>query len=276
MANEAQIRRIMENAMGLAPNALDNALGAGQTLADRIQTAGMGGIVGMPTFSGKEDEDINDWIRQFEIAFTVSGRPEGNVGGGVCRQNKANVAITCLRGVALQWYNEEKEKVAANLVNWCDHNEDRNLKRRLIDRFTRNDVQRRKMLELTRIKQRTNESVEEYTRRFRSILRVATRGHALDDLYQVNYFIQGLDAMLGYHVRRNNPTNLNDAVNEAKREEEAKDELLMKTTGLDMKRVGQEKNMEEILKEETNEYKGMNPIAKELQKKKLKVRNGMS
>ncbi|EXX65892.1 hypothetical protein RirG_128960 [Rhizophagus irregularis DAOM 197198w] len=64
MANEAQIRRIMENAMGLAPNALDNALGAGQTLADRIQTAGMGGIVGMPTFSGKEDEDINDWIRQ--------------------------------------------------------------------------------------------------------------------------------------------------------------------------------------------------------------------
>ncbi|GBC28000.1 ribonuclease H-like domain-containing protein [Rhizophagus irregularis DAOM 181602=DAOM 197198] len=270
MANEAQIRRIMENAMGLAPNALDNALGAGQTLADRIQTAGMGGIVGMPTFSGKEDEDINDWIRQFEIAFTVSGRPEGNVGGGVCRQNKANIAITCLRGIALQWYNEEKERVAANLVNWCDHNEDRNLKRRLIDRFTRNDIQRRKMLELTRIRQGTNESVEEYIRRFRSILRVATRGHALDDLYQVNYFIQGLDAMLGYHVRRSNPTNLNDAVNEAKREEEAKDELLMKTTGLDMKRVGQEKNMEEILKEETNKYKGMNPIAKELQNKEVK------
>ncbi|GET66999.1 hypothetical protein GLOIN_2v1530534 [Rhizophagus irregularis DAOM 181602=DAOM 197198] len=126
------------------------------------------------------------------------------------------------------------------------------------------------MLELTRIKQGTNESVEEYTRRFRSILRVATRGHALDDLYQVNYFIQGLDAMLGYHVRRSNLTNLNDAVNEAKREEEAKDELLMKTTGLDMKRVGQEKNMKEILKEETNKYKGMNPIAKELQNKEVK------
>ncbi|EXX63379.1 hypothetical protein RIR_jg22413.t1 [Rhizophagus irregularis DAOM 181602=DAOM 197198] len=106
------------------------------------------------------------------------------------------------------------------------------------------------MLELTRIKQGTNESDEEYTRRFRSILRIATRGHA-----------------------RSNPTNLNDAVNEAKREEEAKDELLMKTTGLDMKRVGQEKNMEEILKEETNKYKGMNPNYKI---KKLKVMNGMS
>jgi hypothetical protein len=102
MANQDQIKRIMENALGLTANALDYTLGVGQTLADRIQTAGMGGIVGMPTFSGKEDEDVNDWIKQFEVAFTVSGRPEGNIGGGICRQNKANIAITCLRGIALQ------------------------------------------------------------------------------------------------------------------------------------------------------------------------------
>ncbi|EXX66478.1 hypothetical protein RirG_123420 [Rhizophagus irregularis DAOM 197198w] len=110
MANQDQIKRIIENALGFTPNALDNVLGAGQTLADRIQTAAMGGIVGIPTFSGKEDEDVNDWIRQFDVAFTVSGRPEGNVAGGACRQNKANIAITCLRGIALQWYNEEKKE----------------------------------------------------------------------------------------------------------------------------------------------------------------------
>ncbi|CAB4439831.1 unnamed protein product [Rhizophagus irregularis] len=189
MANKAQIRRILENALGLTANALDNALGAGQTMAERIATAGNGGIVGMPIFSGKEDENINDWIRQFDVAFIVSGRPEGNIGGDACRQNKANIAITCLRGIALQWYNEEKERVAANLVNWCDHNDDRNLKSKLINRFTREDVKRRKMIELTRIKQEINESVEEYTRRFRSILRIATRGQALHDMYQVNYFI---------------------------------------------------------------------------------------
>ncbi|PKY36706.1 hypothetical protein RhiirB3_459974 [Rhizophagus irregularis] len=139
------MRRIVENAIGLAPNALDNALEVGQTLTDKIQTAAMGGIVGMPTFSGKEDKDVNDWIRQFEVAFMVSGRTEGNIGGGICRQNKANVAITYL-GIALQWYNEEKERVAANLVNWCDHNDDRNLKSKLINRFTREDVKRRKIL----------------------------------------------------------------------------------------------------------------------------------
>ncbi|GBC30196.2 hypothetical protein GLOIN_2v1791176 [Rhizophagus irregularis DAOM 181602=DAOM 197198] len=265
MANQDQIKRIVENAIGLAPNTLDNALGAGQTLIDRIQTAGMGGIVGMPTFSGKEDEDVNDWIRQFEVAFTVSGRTEGNVGGGICNQNKANVAITCLRGTALQWYNEEKERVAANLVNWCDHNDDRNLKNKLINRFTREDVKRRKMIELTRIKQEKNESVEEYTRRFRSILRIATRGQALHDMYQVNYYIQGLEPTLGYQVRRGNPTNLNDAINIARGEEEAKNKLIMKTMGVNMEQIRQEKNIEEILKEETNK-KEENEIYKKMQK----------
>ncbi|PKK42480.1 hypothetical protein RhiirC2_804485, partial [Rhizophagus irregularis] len=160
----------------------------------------MGGIVGMPTFSGREDKDVNDWIRQFEIAFELSGRTAGNVNrGGACRQNKAKVAITCLRETALQWYNEEKERVAANLVNWCNHNnENRNLKNKLIDRFTRKDVKRRKMIELTRIKQEKNERLE---------------------------------PTLGYQVRRSSPTNLNDAINTARREEEAKNELIMKTTG---------------------------------------------
>ena len=72
------------------------------------------------------------------------------------------------------------------------------------------------------IKQGTNESVEEYARRFRSILRIATRGQVLHDLYQVNYFIQGLESYLGYQVRRDNPANLNDAINVARRKEEAK------------------------------------------------------
>ncbi|EXX56434.1 hypothetical protein RirG_216260 [Rhizophagus irregularis DAOM 197198w] len=192
MATEIQMRRMLENALGLTANALDNALEAGQTIVNRIATAGNGGIVGMLTFSRKEDEDINDWIRQFEVAFTVSGRTEGNIGGGVYSQNKANIAITCLRGIALQWYNEEKERVAANLVNWCNHNDDRNLKNKLINRFTREDVKRRKMIELTRIKQEKNESVEEYTRRFRSILRIAIRGQALQDIQSTLFIVTHL------------------------------------------------------------------------------------
>ncbi|RIA79572.1 hypothetical protein C1645_840385 [Glomus cerebriforme] len=87
-----------------------------------------------------------------------------------------------------------------------------------------------------------NESIEGYTRRFRAVLRIATRGHALENLYQVNYFIQGLESVLGYQVRKTNPANLNNAIDEARKEEEARNEL----------------------------YKKINPIARELQNKEVK------
>ena len=84
------------------------------------------------------------------------------------------------------------------------------------------------MTELANIKQGMNESIENYTARFRSILRIATRGQALHDTYQVNYYIQGLEPIAKYQVRMANPANLNEAVNAARRVEEAKSELMDK------------------------------------------------
>jgi hypothetical protein len=66
----------------------------------------------MPVFSGKEDEEVGDWIRQFEVAFTASGKNDDGNG-----TRKAAIAATCLRGSALQWYNRMKEAAAGNLVN---------------------------------------------------------------------------------------------------------------------------------------------------------------
>ncbi|CAB4439146.1 unnamed protein product [Rhizophagus irregularis] len=88
------------------------------------------------------------------------------------------------------------------------------------------------MLELRKITQGVNENVEAYTTRFRQILRIATRGHALDDELQVDNYIEGLTPVLGYQVRRQNPANLNDAVNTARREEEATNELMRKTLNI--------------------------------------------
>ncbi|EXX68218.1 hypothetical protein RirG_107080 [Rhizophagus irregularis DAOM 197198w] len=106
------------------------------------------------------------------------------------------------------------------------------------------------MIELTRIKQEKNESVEEYTGRFRSILRIATRG---------------LEPTLGYQVRRSNPTDLSDAIKTARGEEEAKNELIRKTTGINIEQISQEKNIEEILKEGTNKREE-NEIYRKMQK----------
>ncbi|RGB24085.1 hypothetical protein C1646_773590, partial [Rhizophagus diaphanus] len=73
MATENQMKRIVENALGLPANALNAPLGAG------------------------EEEDVNDWIRQFEVAFTAIGKTSGNNG-----TRQAAYAATCLKGAAAQ------------------------------------------------------------------------------------------------------------------------------------------------------------------------------
>ncbi|EXX53477.1 hypothetical protein RirG_243510 [Rhizophagus irregularis DAOM 197198w] len=262
MATEDQMKRIVENALGYPPNTLDGVLGAGAHLVNRIENAGneAGGIINIPLFYGKEEEDVSDWIRQFEVAFTAIGKAAGTNG-----ERQAAYAAAHLRGAAAQWYNEMKETNAGHLRNWADADDDNDLKHRIKRRFTREDVRRRKMLELRKTKQGINESVEDYTRRFRQVLRVATRGQALADEYQVDFYIEGLEATVGYQVRRQNPGNLNDAINMARREEEAKNELILKTTGVSIGQIRQEKNIEEILKEETNK-KEENEIYKKMQK----------
>ncbi|RIA84053.1 hypothetical protein C1645_859881 [Glomus cerebriforme] len=231
MADIAQVNRTLKRALGLPDRALNNVLEPGESLADRIANAGNEtGIVNMPPFSEREDENVSDWVKQFEVAFTAMGKAAGANG-----TRQAAYAATCLRG-----------------------------------RFTREDVRRRKMIELARMNQGKNKSIEEYTRRFRAVLRIVTRGHALDNMYQVNYFIQRLELMLGYQVRKTNPANLNNAIDEARKEEKARNELIMKIAGLNKEQTGQERSMKEILNEEANKYKKTNPIAKESQNKEVK------
>src|SRR6202012_2757698 len=147
--------------MGLPVNILNNPLAPGQTIMEMVNTAGevAGGII-WPTFSGREDEDVNDWVIQFEIAFTASRRNAGAAGA-----YQAALAANCLKGIALQWYLERKEAGAGNLVNWADNNNDNDLKHRVKQKFTSEETRRKKMLELRRMKQGINEGIGEYARR---------------------------------------------------------------------------------------------------------------
>ncbi|CAB5303780.1 unnamed protein product [Rhizophagus irregularis] len=245
MATEDQIKRIIENAFGFPANALNGAVAAGAHLIDRIENAGneAGGIINIPLFYGKEEEDVSDWIRQFEVAFTAIGKAPGNNG-----VRQAAYAAAHLRGAAAQWYNEMKETNAGHLINWADADNDNDLKHRIRRRFTREDVRRRKMLELRKTTQGVNENIEDYTRRFRQVLRIATRGQALANEYQVDFYIEGLEATIGYQVRRQNPGNLNDAINLARREEEARNELFRKAGNIPDKvypEIGKGRNREQ-------------------------------
>ncbi|PKY59540.1 hypothetical protein RhiirA4_482354 [Rhizophagus irregularis] len=154
-------------------------------LANAIEDAGniAGGIVNMPLFYGKENEDV---------AFTAIGKAPGNNG-----ERQAAYAAAHLRGAAIQWYNEMKETNAGNLTNWADADNDNDLKHRIKRRFTREDVRRRKI--------------------------------------------------------RQNPGSLNDAINLARREEEARNELLRKVGNIPDKvypEIGKGRNTEQNV--ETN------------------------
>ncbi|GBC14671.2 hypothetical protein GLOIN_2v1815633 [Rhizophagus irregularis DAOM 181602=DAOM 197198] len=100
MATEDQMKRIIENALGYPPNTLDGLIGAGAHLVDRIENAGneAGGIINIPLFYGKEEEDVSDWIRQFEVAFTAIGKA-----AGTNSERQAAYTAAHLRGAAAQW-----------------------------------------------------------------------------------------------------------------------------------------------------------------------------
>ncbi|PKY57017.1 hypothetical protein RhiirA4_477762, partial [Rhizophagus irregularis] len=147
-----------------------------------------------PVFNGKSDEDVNEWIEEIETKFESTGRNVGN--------NNVNIttfAIGGLKGSALRWYREMKEANAGNLVNWTNVANDNNLRERIREKF---------------------EGAEK-------VLRIATRGNVLADVYQIEDFINGLKTELVEGVRLNDPANLNAAITRAKLVERVKNEKLM-------------------------------------------------
>ena len=70
-ATTDQVKRMLERALGLANNALDNPVNIGDTVTGRI-VANYGGM-DFPTYHGKEDEDLEEWINQFDTAFNATG-----------------------------------------------------------------------------------------------------------------------------------------------------------------------------------------------------------
>jgi hypothetical protein len=228
MATENQIRRILENALGLTANSLNGPLNAGDSVVERI--GGVNDRVNVvetevssrvPKFAGKEEEDVEEWIAQVEALFTASGR---NAGGNNARI--AQFAIGGLEGAALQWYTERKAGNAGHLVNWADVDNDNDLKHRIKQRFIGDEVRRRKLQELQYIKQKSDESIDKYTLRFKKVLRMAKRGINMPDVLEVEYFVKGLKGELVEQVRLDDPATLEAVITRARMVERVKNETL--------------------------------------------------
>ncbi|RIA97509.1 hypothetical protein C1645_813908 [Glomus cerebriforme] len=70
--------RLLERAAELPNGTLDNPLVPGESMAERIANIGNEvGIVNMPPFSEREDEDVSDWVRKFEVVFIAMEKAAG-------------------------------------------------------------------------------------------------------------------------------------------------------------------------------------------------------
>src|SRR2546421_205248 len=108
------------------------------------------------------------------------------------------------------------EEDQVNMAQWHTDGQNDNFRERFKSYFSPQSKQIQWQVELTNIKQEMGESIEDYAKRFRKILRKVNYTNALADGVRVNYFIKGLNPMYITQVMSANPANLNDAVKQAK------------------------------------------------------------
>jgi hypothetical protein len=137
MATHDDVKRALEAALGLSRNTLENPVPIANTileriggLDDRINIIEIEVLTTVPKFSGKDKEDVEEWISQVAVLFTASGKQPG-----VNNANIVQYAIGGLQGAALRWYTEMKQAAVRNLVNWADANNDNDLKHRIKRKF---------------------------------------------------------------------------------------------------------------------------------------------
>ena len=141
-------------------------------------------IMKVKEFYGRDDEDPHEQCAEFEKACAANGW-----GGNDNNIRRKNIASSYLRGNAAEWYETDQ----ANIAQWHIDGQNDNFRERFKDHFSPQSKQIQWQFEITNIRQGTGESIEDYSRRFRSIMRKVNHTNALAAGVQVNYFIKGLN-----------------------------------------------------------------------------------
>jgi hypothetical protein len=201
--NTNQTPRNIGAVMDAQTNAINNLINA-------HNNRNGGKIVEPPAFYGRDDEDPHRWLELFEQAFDTNGWRDGNE-----QQRKIQIVAGYLRDAAFDWYRQ----ASANIQRYEDgtHNGGNNdFKKLFLEQYSTPTKRNMWTQQLTRMTQGSNETVDDYARRFRSVLTRATHGHNLAAVYQVGHFINGLKLNLKALTLMDNPADLNAAINRAK------------------------------------------------------------
>ena len=164
-------------------------------------------IMRIKEFYGRDDEDPHEWCAEFEKASAANGWA-----GNDNNVRRKNIASAYLRGNAAEWYETDQ----ANIAQWHIDGQNDNFRERFKDHFSPQSKQIHWQVELTNIKQKMGESIEDYARRFKNILRKVNYTNALTAGTQVNSFIKGMNPVYITQVMMMAPANLNAAITQAK------------------------------------------------------------
>ncbi|GBC11803.1 activity-regulated cytoskeleton-associated protein [Rhizophagus irregularis DAOM 181602=DAOM 197198] len=189
--NPRNVGNLLENTLNNNTNAITTALQNNLTAINALTTANQNRttskVVDVPFFYGRDDEDPYEWCRLFEAAFDANGWPDNR---------KIALAAGFLKEAARDWYEEDR----GNINQWHIDANANNFDTRFINYFATAAQRNQWTRELQNIKQGDNESVENYSRRFKKLLNKATQGEALAARYQINYYINGLKSFLHQEI----------------------------------------------------------------------------
>ncbi|GBC37406.2 hypothetical protein GLOIN_2v1777707 [Rhizophagus irregularis DAOM 181602=DAOM 197198] len=156
--NPRNVGNLLENTLNnnttAITNALQNNLNALNVLITANQNCTTSKVVDVPFFYGRDDEDSYEWCQLFEAAFAANGWPDNQ---------KIALAAGFLKEAAQDWYEEDR----GNINQWHIDNNADNFDTRLINYFATAARRNQWTRELQNIKQRDNESVENYSQRFK-------------------------------------------------------------------------------------------------------------
>ncbi|RIA92393.1 hypothetical protein C1645_820730 [Glomus cerebriforme] len=227
-------------------------------------------VINIGGFSSNKNSDLNSLSLNFENSDTEradlnNANPNliNNVLGNINTTRGFRIAKGCLVEIVRDWLRTE----GVNIDNWGGGNNDTSLDRRIVTKYASDKIKERWQDELENIKQGERESVTNYVIRFKNMVKKAEENAAVPVGSQKRIFMKSLSLEFIKDVYASKLANLNDMIAAARNQETGMKALAARFSG---KEFIEKKRMDEILKENTDKYKKINSIAKELQNKEVK------
>jgi hypothetical protein len=165
-------------------------------------------IIEVKDFSGKRNEDAEEWIEGFEEACKANKWPDNE---------RLDIATVKLTGNAKEWYKRKKNDITNG---WGDKTTDASFVKEFISEFKSEERENDLMEELWNLRQIPGESVDTYIGRFYGISRRVSDTN-VPEAIRIKLLVRGLIAVLYEKVIMKKNNTLAKAIENIRRAEKS-------------------------------------------------------